>query len=251
VRRTWPLACLLALSCACRESEDVAQTIVFVDAEPAARSLISRVRVQAAGPMDHLEPTVEAKDPEWPIKLVLSPKNNDASRSFTLHIEARDAQDERLMTLRFASGFVANQTRYVKLMIHEACVKAAASCGAGETCNVWSLDLAVDDLGRKADAPDVLDATCAEEDMTPPTAGAGGAGGTTPSGTAGSVSQAGAGAGGAGGSNQAGASGQNGGCGAGYQRRLGVCMDIDECATTNPCGDHGTCQNNPGDYECQ
>jgi hypothetical protein len=240
--------CALALLCACKESQDLAQTIVWIDAEPAAREMMSRIRIQAVGPMKNPEPTVETSDPDWPIKLVLAPKNDDASRTFTLHIEARDANDARLMTLQFASGFVANQSRYAKLMIHVACVQAPASCNTGETCNVWSLELDADELSRTAKLPRKLDAECTPDGIQPPTAaGAGGAGGMFQ--TAGSGPAA--GTGGVAGSAQAGSSGQVGACAAGYVRNATACVDVDECAAGDPCGGHGKCQNIPGDYICQ
>jgi hypothetical protein len=238
---------VLALACACRESDDLAQTVVWIDAEPAAKELMSRVRIQAVGPMNHLEPTVETKKPEWPIKLVLAPKNDDASRRFTLHIEARDADDNRLMTLRFATGFVANQTRYVKVVIHEACVQSPATCAIGEACNVWSVELAANQLGRKAQDPRKVDATCTSPGDMPPPSDAG-TGGTMPTdaGTGGN-----AGSGPAAGTGGAGSTGQPGICTPGYVSKANVCVDIDECATGNPCGDHGRCENAPGNYVCQ
>jgi Coagulation Factor Xa inhibitory site/Calcium-binding EGF domain len=248
VTRSWRLSVAIALLlCACREAEDAAQTIVLVDAEPMAKRAIARLRVQAAGPMDHLEPTVETKKPDWPIKLVLAPKNDDASRRFTLHVEGRNEDDDRLMTIRLASGFVASQTRYAKLLIHDACVQHVASCKSGEVCNVWSMSVVADSLGHTADAPRKVDALCAIDDMIAGTAGSGGSG-TTMSGDAAGAGATG-GTGGSGASNQAGAAGQNG-CQAGFTPRLAMCVDVDECQAGNPCGDHGRCRNTPGDYQC-
>jgi hypothetical protein len=245
---SWKLSIAVALLlCACREVEDAAQTIVWIDAEPTAKRVIARLRVQAAGPMDHLEPTVETKEPEWPIKLVLAPKNDDASRRFTLHVEGRNDDDDRLMTIRLATGFVADQTRYARLVIHDACVQRVASCNAGEVCNVWSIEVGADSLGRTADAPRKIDALCAIDEMIDGTAGSGGSGTTTSGDTAGSGATG--GTGGIGGSSQAGASRQNG-CQAGFVRKAATCVDVDECQAGNPCGDHGRCRNTAGDYQC-
>ncbi|HET6339229.1 MAG TPA: hypothetical protein VFG30_38695 [Polyangiales bacterium] len=242
------LGCALVLLCACKESEDLAQTVVWVDAEPAAREMMARIRVQAVGPMSNLEPTVETTDPDWPIKLVLAPKNGDASRSFTLHIEARNGDDARLMTIQFATGFVANQSRFVKLLIHEACVQAPANCNAGEACNVWSIEVEADELSRNAKSPHKVDAECKPGEMKPPTAaGSGGAGGMLQTAGTGPT----AGTGGVAGSPEAGASGQSGACADGYVRKTTGCTDVDECAAGDPCAGHGRCQNIPGDYICQ
>lgn len=244
---------LLALACACRESDDLAQTVVWVDAEPAARELISRVRVQAVGPTNNLEPTVETQSPDWPIKLVLAPKNDDASRRFTMHIEARDAQDSRLMTLRFATGFVANRTGYVKLLIHKECVQSRATCEVGESCNVWNLELATNQLGRDALEPRKLDAACTSSgDMAPPDSSSNAGTGGTMQADAGTAGTAGSGpTAGAGGVGSTSNGQQSDACDPGYVRSANACVDADECASSKPCGDHGRCQNVPGDYVCE
>jgi hypothetical protein len=250
VRRA-SIVAVLAVLCACNESADVTQTIVWLDAEEDARDAMALLRVRADGPADDPEPdpTAEARAPKWPVKLVLAPKNDDPSRRFTLQVEALDAAGDRLMTVRFATGFAADESRYVKLMIHEACVQAKATCDTGEACNVWSLERAAGDLGRSARDPQVLNVTCgtgpSEPDPTP-VAGAGGAGGT-PAPMAGMGPRAGSG----GASGSAGMAGSSGPCAAGYVQAGTGCVDVDECSTNNPCGDHGRCQNVPGDYVCQ
>lgn len=245
MKRVWKLACAVALLCACKEAEDLAQTVVWFDAEPAAREAMSRVRIQAVGPANNLEPTVETSDPKWPIKLVLAPKNGDASRSFTLHFEARNDEDERLMTLQFATGFVADQSRYAKLLIHEACVQQPAACSAGTVCNVWSIEVEPRRLGRSAKSARKVDAACAPEDMKPPTpAGAGdGASDMMQAGGSGPL----AGTGGVAGSQ----AGGTGGCPAGFTSNGTTCVDVDECLAGDPCGGHGRCLNISGDHLCQ
>jgi Calcium-binding EGF domain len=237
---------MLALACAsaCKQPEEVAQTILWVDAEPAAQTAIARLKIQVEGPSDKLEPELEAKDPDWPIKLVLAPKNADAGRSFKLHIAAYDAQDSRLATIRLASGFAVKQARYGKLLIHSACVQARATC---DDCNTWSLEHSASALSRDAKQPRVLDAVCSG--MSPPTstdagsAGSVNAGQGAPAGSGPTAGNAGVGA--------AGASGQTGGCAPGYLQSAAGCIDIDDCLSGTPCGAHGRCQNTPGDYVCQ
>jgi hypothetical protein len=249
VSRALKLACAIALCSACREPEDIAQTIVWVDVESAAREKVSHVVVQAIGPAENRLPAVETKEPKWPIKLVLAPKNEDPSRRFTLQVEARDAQDKHLVTLQFATGFVAHQTRYAKLLIHDACVAPHEKCNTSEPCNVWTLQLAASELSRSSGEPRQLDALCADQDAMPPSA-AGDAG--TMSGTTSDASTAGSGAtSGAAGSGQAGTTGQNGGCAPGTVRRGNDCVDVQDCQTAKSCGDHGHCQNIAGDDICQ
>ena len=242
--RAFAVAGCLALLGACGEQIELAQTIVYLDADADARDVVSRLRVQAVGPSNESEPTVETDKPKWPIKLVLSPKNNDAGRTFTLYIEARDDDDDRRMTLKFSTGFVARQSRFVTVMIHTSCVESKALCGAGEICNVWELEVDADDLGRNARSPLEADATCTADGVAnpPPAAGSGGggAGGSAP--TAGRGPQS--GTGGA-------PPPQAGGCSPGYLRTPSGCVDIDDCADQNPCGDNGRCENTPGDYMCQ
>jgi hypothetical protein len=40
-------------------------------------------------------------------------------------------------------------------------------------------------------------------------------------------------------------------CSPGFVSQANACVDIDECANGNPCGDHGRCENVAGDYVCQ
>jgi hypothetical protein len=243
-RHSWILA--LVCASACKEAQDVAETIVWVDAESAAQAAIARIEVQAEGPTGDLEPAVKAEHPEWPIKLVLAPKNADPSRSFTLQIAVFDAQARRLATIRFASGFVAKQSRYARLMIHDACVQAAASC---EDCNLWTLELSASALSRDAQQPRKLDAVCGPPDMKPPPS-------SSDAGSAGSLN-AGQGAAGSGptaagaGAAAAGSGGQGGGCAPGFLQMGGACIDIDDCQNGNLCGAHGHCENTPGNYICQ
>ena len=245
--RSWALAAIL---CACRESGDLTQTIVWVDAEAEARATLAHVMVQAIGPTDPREPatSVETHKPVWPIKLVLAPKNGDTSRHFTLEVKGRDATERQLMTVRFATGFVANETRYATLLIHDACVKALASCRNDETCNVWSLQLAADDLGRARDQPRRLEVACAtspEPVVTSPDAGA--TGNVTRSDAASSDVDSGFGTPAGSGASVPGPIGT---CDPGFVSGANGCVDIDDCAQAHPCGDHGRCENTSGGYSC-
>jgi hypothetical protein len=259
------VASVLALLCACRESDHVAQTIVLLDAEPAAQAAMPRVTIQVIGPGGNRLPTLDAEPPTWPMKFVVAPKNDDPSRRFTLHIEAHDAQHSPLVTFRFKTGFVANQTRAVKLLIHDACVQLPREdCGADRDCSIWDLELAASELGRSEDAPRTLDVKCVAgetgkpsesdasigDDMTTggmPQAGAPAAGSDVGTGT-GTGTTAGSGA--AGTTGPVGTTGSTLDCQLGYVRRGSECVDIDECETSSPCGDHGRCENGLGNYQC-
>ena len=255
VRRGW-IAVVFALACACR-SEDLTQTVIWLDAETQVKDVLSHVTVEAVGPADRRLPAVETSNPDWPIKLVLAPKDGDASRRFTLRIEAHDADDKLRMTLRFKTGFVANRSSYVKLVIRDACV-ARPQCDAGDSsCNVWSLSLATDELGASKDEPRTLKATCSAEQAAPPNeSDTPTEGDTHPTGT---MMQADTGvAGGSAGSAVSGTAGAAGSqptgpveCALGFVLNADQCVDIDECATGSPCGQHGRCENSSGAFQCQ
>ncbi|HKU43245.1 MAG TPA: hypothetical protein VJR89_34025 [Polyangiales bacterium] len=226
---------------------------MLLEADRAARDAFALVIVQA-----NREPPVEATNPSWPIKLVLAPKNGDASRRFTLVIEARDSQGSQLASLRLRTGFVSKQTRHVTLFIHDACaLHRDPSCGSDAACNRWGMEITPSDLGRRAQERR-LDATCdtpGQDDLPPdpdetttetgtaPVAGSGAAGAQAGSG-------GGAGAAGAAGSGPARpGEPQPDACPSGFERVAGGCNDIDECAL-GACAEHGECTNVPGSYEC-
>ncbi len=255
----------LTLVCACSEPIELTQTVVFIDAEPAARAALASIQVQAIGPTDRREPSVEAEEPHWPVKLVLMPKNGDASRRFTLEIEARDADAQVRSALRIKSGFVANQTRYARVIIRDTCVEQPVpNCEDGDDeCGVWTLELSARDFGRSEDGLKTWRANCKGDGVEPPDStgtnppetrtDAGGAGETAPSaGTSGADGPRPGGSGGAGGGppsigpNQT----STGNCTTGFIANLGACIDIDECETFDKCPEHGRCENLPGSFRC-
>ena len=250
----------LVLACACRESEPISQTVVWLDAEPSARTTLARVTVQSSGPTGSL-PEVTTEHPEWPIKLVFSPKYEDPRRTFVLQVEARDEHDVRLVSLRLQTGFVREQTRYARLMIPDACaVRRSDGCGVDQACNVWMRDVDAAELGTSASKPRRVDVQCGEAPVKP-----GEDVPEQPSGTAGSEAPVAAGAAGGGAGSAAGSGAGSGAagkpvgpsdtsavsCNAGYVPITGGgCREVDECADENPCGEHGHCENTPGSYQC-
>jgi hypothetical protein len=263
VTRTWKIA-LLALACACQR-EDLTQTIVWVDAEPAAREVLSQITIEVIGPADHRLPPVEPKSREWPLKLVLAPKDDDASRRFTLHFEARDAEGTRVMTLRIKSGFVRDRARFAKVVILDACVMQPQCESDDAACHAWSLELPTGKLGRSESEPRRFNASCSPDETVPPTepeiptdGNPPPVGTTTNDSTAidggsgasgGSPGAAGGGAGAAAGAPPPPDGGDA--CGPGFVRNVNGCVDINECETASPCGDRGWCTNLFGSYECQ
>lgn len=268
--RAWTLAWLLALACACRQSDDLTQTVVWLDAEPAARAALTHVTVQAVGPMDNREPSEEAQDPTWPIKLVFAPKYGDASRRFTLRIEAHgkdeDADDGHVVKLSFETGFVANQSRFALLMIRDACLsRSPASCSGDAACDAWELAADARKLGLSAQTPLQIEASCDPEQ--PPSTDSDGAAGSTakpdPTRASGSGANADAGTqpsdtdaadppGGAASptDDPMSTTDPGGSCEMGLARQGGECVDIDECQNGAPCGEHGACENTEGSYTC-
>lgn len=258
------IGCLLAMIGGCREADEPSQTIVWVDAESSARDALAHLTLQAIGPNNRL-PIVETHEPSWPVKLVLAPKDGDASRRFTVEIEGRDANDALIATFRFRTGFVASETRAAKLMIHDACVMPAADgCNAGDACSEWSFDLDADKLGRGEQHPLVVQAKCEPSTNGPPETTdvptgqktdpikqPSAAGTSVPvagsSGTDGTATGA---AGASGGAAPVGTGQQSPDCPLGHVRDANGCVDIDECQTDQPCGDHGQCVNKVGTYGC-
>lgn len=253
----------LTLVCACSEPSGLTQTIVFIDAEAAARVELASIEVQAVGPSGRREPRVEAEEPRWPVKLVLTPKNGDPRRRFRLEVEVRDADHVVRTALRIESGFVANQTRYARVILRDTCIeRPAPACNADEPdCNVWALELDPRDFGRSENGLKTWRVNCVGQGIEPPDqpgenpgtpkpGEAGSAGDPVrPSGTAGDGSS---GAGGtAGGPPSIGRSGAAGGCADGYIANAGVCVDIDECETFGKCAEHGRCTNLPGTFQCE
>jgi hypothetical protein len=219
---------------------------------------LAQIEVQAVGPSDHREPAAKTRDPNWPVKVVLTPKHGDATRRFTLEVRASDA-DERVRTeLRIKSGFLANQTRYGRVVIRDACLEQPKCEVDNKSCGIYTLTLDAGELSRKEESPRTWRTNCTGDvdkpddsttnppDNTKP--GDAGASGSTAA-TGGSAGDAKPGGSGGAGATTAPPQGI-GTCPAGFILDAGKCVDIDECETFGHCAEHGRCDNLQGSYQC-
>jgi len=114
------------------------QTLVHVDADDAVAARARTVRVSV---WSHNGALVRRQDvavggdrPEtaFPFVLPLEPESGDASRSWRVRLEARDATS--LIVDRLAiGGYRAGTRLHVRVVLESAC-EAAPACGADETC---------------------------------------------------------------------------------------------------------------------
>jgi hypothetical protein len=113
------------------------QVLVEVTADPAVRARLSRVslRVQGfdasgleAGPSFEREVRAPL---ELPITLAVVPRGQDATRTFLFEATGFEGE-EPIVVVRARSGFRAEQTLRLALVLEDACV--GVSCAALETC---------------------------------------------------------------------------------------------------------------------
>lgn len=263
---------LLVLFGGCREAETRTQTIVMIDGTPQAKAAITRVGITSTSLDDGTSRDLSS-DGTWPIKLVFAPKNEDASRRFKIELSARGDDGRELVALSLTTGFVARSARYASIIIDDGCADHAHSSCADAGCNTSEVDAA--ELGKSVARPWMLTLKCAgpAEVVPPPDVTAQNnrppddAGTTTvtmamdasPGDKAGGHPAVMMATAGNAGSTmpplvQAGSSGGGptmvGPCNTGYELRNGDCSDIDECASSQPCAMHGSCENTPGSYVC-
>jgi hypothetical protein len=245
---------LVGFASACREEVSVSQTIVWIEAKGDARDMISRIEVRSVGPDGNRIPAETAEPPRWPIKLVFAPKDDDASRRFTLHVDAWDKDGVRLANVQLKTGFARDRTRHARLLLHEACAQRPDDkCGEDAPCHEWEREIAASDLGSGERNARELNVTCDGAGEVPPT-GEAGTMAPPPAGSGGSDAGSGPIAGGA-----AGAAGSvvtdptgmpMGMCGPGMVWTAGSCEDVNECEGANPCGEHANCENTKDGFTC-
>jgi hypothetical protein len=197
------------------------------------------------------------------VKVVLTPKHGDATRRFTLEVRASDTNERVRTELHIQSGFVANQTRYGRVIIRDTCLEQP-KCEVGDkSCGIYTLNLDVDELSRKETSPRTWRTSCTgdvdkpddsttnpPDDTKPGDAGASGSTAAT-GGTGGNANS-----GGTGGSGATTAPPQgigvdpSGNCQPGFILDAGKCVDIDECETFGNCAEHGRCDNLQGSFQC-
>jgi hypothetical protein len=254
-----------------RGQTDSLQVVVWSAAE--------RSRLKLSGPT--LSRTVPngrdaLEDSVWPLRLVLTPRDNDAERVFELTVTARGAGDKFVTQARVSTGYVEHKAHYVQVRLRASCVgvvcEEALTCNDGTCDEAWLNPKKLPLLPGRAkfpseEAPDAsspmdsgkstdaeMDASpepdaAPERDAGPADAGPADAGpdrclmdngGCDPLVTcewiAGSVAC--------------------GACPNGFNDVNGdgtQCTDIDECRENNGGCDrvHGRCTNSPGAFECK
>lgn len=237
------LAFVLVFAAGCREAETRTQTVVTIDASPEVQSSVSRVNVTAKSLADDSNRELTSSD-SWPIKLVVAPKNGDASRQFELHVSALDADGDELVGLALTSGFSPRTARYASVWIAATCADRERARCSEAACNALRVEAA--DLGRSGASPWTATVDCTGPPAEMPVAGSheeeagrtappdepvttGGTGGSEPpvivetAGTAGEPPVV--------------APPPPG--------------DVDECASGDPCGPRGKCENTSGSYVCR
>jgi Calcium-binding EGF domain/EGF domain len=290
-RRTWHDALAFALSScfwmscvglpwlvvsACNVDSSVGpqtQVVVDIDAEPRVRLRSAQLQLFIVGARARDSADVPSLQrqltlghdgaPNWPLRLVLVPKNGDASRMFTVTATALDANDSFVAAVRLMSGYVRDQIRYAKLVLETDCIDV--QCALGESCSAGACVSAYREPATlalfwpTADAG-TADAAVARDAATDDDAGpddfaqdaigtslrtildrcARDRGGCDPLVTCQSIAEL----------------VVCGACPAGYLDVHGdgtQCSDIDECAHDNGGCDaqHGQCTNTPGDRACR
>jgi hypothetical protein len=114
------------------------QVTVTVDAEPAVAAAAVRLAVRVEGGASDLALRAEqtlgtAGEPiRFPVDVALVPLAGDTSRRFRLQATALDASGGELGTVRVLSGFVAERTFSIRLVLEDCC--RSVRCGAQETC---------------------------------------------------------------------------------------------------------------------
>jgi hypothetical protein len=137
------------------------EVLIEVTAEPEvrARTTTLRVSIEAGPTLGDLEVRyADQLGPQWPLVIALVPEGGDARRSFRIEVTAVGDEGE-LVRARVISGFVAERTKLLPLVLEDACIGPdSLTCGHLETCRA----------GTCTDA--VVDPTTLE-DFEPPDAG--------------------------------------------------------------------------------
>jgi hypothetical protein len=126
--RSLALCALLALGC----SDPPTRLVVEIDADDAVRAQARSVWLRIAGgdpPTRAFEEARDARDLDWPAHATIVPEGGDASRQVRVDVEALDAAGRPIAAARATTGYVAHETRVLRLRLDtDACM--ARDCGA-------------------------------------------------------------------------------------------------------------------------
>jgi hypothetical protein len=132
--RVWVGVFLCLLGCA---SKPLTEVVVSIEAEAGVQSQSTSLSVVVTGDLDG-QPTQAYSNSNAPwregkYRVVLTPKSGRVSGRYRVEAVAlKNAQT--IAVARVISGYVAEQTVYVRVLLEDACV--SKTCGADETCHL-------------------------------------------------------------------------------------------------------------------
>jgi hypothetical protein len=273
------LACAaLALSGAScddgKASKPATQVIVDLDADEALKPQVAELLVRVTGSngrgdldrrLERLEERVRPGadgEPEWPVRVALVPRDGDAARVFEISASTFDADGEWLAVARLITGYVADEVRYVRLVVQASCIGVSCeeleNCSAGVCGDAWMDPNGLAAFDGQRDAPlsggGPGDAGAGEAGSggTAGASGAGAAGGSGAAGGAGSGPSA-----GSGGTNAQAGTGGSGGQGGAGTSGTDASVPQDGSTGTAPCAEANggcdplvTCAESDGEVRC-
>ncbi|MDQ3030916.1 MAG: hypothetical protein M3Y87_00730, partial [Myxococcota bacterium] len=123
-----------SLSCA-DEAEPGVLLVVTADPEVRGRADAVRLHVEGGRASDatELRETRGVADVDWPLRVVILPRDGDTTRALHIELDALDAQQRSIAQLRAAPHFEAGRMRIVALHFEAQCLDV--SCPDGQTCN--------------------------------------------------------------------------------------------------------------------
>ena len=146
-------ALALLTGCESGAGTPVTQVIVDIDAEASLRASIAELEIRVAGSdgmgdldrraerlMQNVRPGQEG-EPDWPVRLALTPRGGDSERVFELSATALDSQKQFMVAARLITGYVEHETRYARLLIEASCLnkrcEALETCRGGVCADAW------------------------------------------------------------------------------------------------------------------
>jgi hypothetical protein len=146
VTRILVLCSALAAWSGCRSDEPRTQVMLIIDADTAARErgATLEVLVESRDALDNKEGQpasypfeMSAPDaPQWPLSMAIIPRGGDARRGYHITAVLTDVDGKQIAVLRARSGFIAGQTRELRLYFTVECLDTASlRCEELQTCS--------------------------------------------------------------------------------------------------------------------
>jgi len=166
IARVRPWCAALCVACCALNAagceDDPSEVIVLVDAERDVRKRADELQISVVGRASasaraesKLDQRVDLDELDWPVRVALSPSGDDAKRLFRITVRAFEGE-QALAAASLSAGFVAGETRWVRLLLEDACIGRPEQCdpGDGLTCHAGacvSSEIDVRELGRSED----------------------------------------------------------------------------------------------------